>query len=412
MVDADSYSRWLNMQKALLHLILWVLIPFCFIAATVGVLKLFTSKHFKIQNPKFKIQNGISQGWSRAIKLSLLGICTALLIVACGGNTANKATIGGAANTGLAANASECRVVKHELGETKVCGQPQKVVAFGPYMLDLLLSLGVQPAGYADVFPWHRGTYFDHPSQQIPYLGSRVTSKPLNLGVRDAPSLEILSRLKPDLILSEAGGMESSYPLLSQIAPTLLLEQRTVKDGWQQSIQAIAQALGRSEQVPRVIASHNQLLAAARAELAPVVATHPHLLLLGGNQLSENILVFNRNGYIGGLLADLGFQIESLPSQDKTAQGTFISSELLPSFKAADTVIILGYNLDPNAHEGNVLENQLKNMKQEWSKNALAQSLPASQEGRVYFVTYYLWNGLNGPIGAELILKELHQLLL
>lgn len=354
----------------------------------------------------------VSAYLSRAIKLSLLGFCSTLLIAACSSDAPKQAKSASNTNTGLAAKASECRVVKHELGETKVCGQPQKVVAFGPYMLDLLLSLGVQPAGYADVFPWHRGTYFDKPSQQIPYLGSRVTSKPLNLGVRDAPSLEALSRLKPDLILSEAGGMESSYPLLSQIAPTLLFEHRTVKDRWQQSIQAIAQALGRSEQVPRVIRSHNQLLAAARAELAPVVAAHPHLLLLGGNQLNENILVFNRNGYIGGLLADVGFQIVSLPSQDKTAQGTFVSSELLPSFKAADTVIVLGYNLDPTAHQGNVLENQLKNMKQEWNKNALARSLPASQEGRVYFVTYYLWNGLNGPIGAELILKELRQLLL
>ncbi|WP_250123334.1 iron-siderophore ABC transporter substrate-binding protein [Chroococcidiopsis sp. CCMEE 29] len=400
------------MQQALLHLILWALIPFCFMAATVGVLQLFTNSHFPIQNPKSKIQNGISHGWSPAIKLPLLGICTALLIVACGGDTANKATIGGAANTDLAANASECRVVKHELGETKVCGQPKKVVAFGPYMLDLLLSLGVQPAGYADVFPWHRGTYFDRPSQQIPYLGNRVTSKPLNLGLRDAPSLEALSQLKPDLILSEAGGMESRYPLLSQIAPTLFFEHRIIKDRWQQSIQAIAQALGRSEQVPRVIASHNQLLAAARAELAPVVAAHPHLLLLGGDQLNQNIRLFDRNEYVGGLLADVGFQIVALPGQENTERATFISLEVLPSLKAADTIIVLGYALDPKAHQGNVLENQLKNLKQEWSKNALAQSLPASQEGRVYFVTYYLWNGLNGPIGAELILKELHQLLL
>ncbi|MEM6840215.1 MAG: hypothetical protein AAGF66_13175 [Cyanobacteria bacterium P01_H01_bin.119] len=37
----------------------------------------------------------------------------------------------------------------------------------------------------------------------------------------------------------------------------------------------------------------------------------------------------------------------------------------------------------------------------------MAQSLTASQENRVYFTTFYKWNGLNGPIGAELILEQL-----
>jgi iron complex transport system substrate-binding protein len=38
--------------------------------------------------------------------------------------------------------------------------------------------------------------------------------------------------------------------------------------------------------------------------------------------------------------------------------------------------------------------------------------MPASKENRVYFVTLYLWRGLQGPIGTELILDELRQLLL
>jgi ABC-type Fe3+-hydroxamate transport system substrate-binding protein len=89
------------------------------------------------------------------------------------------------------------------MGETQVCGQPQKIVALSPHLLDLLLSLDHQPAGYAEVFPFHKGKYFDNPSQQIPYLGDRVTSQPINLGNRNEPSLERLIKLKPDLILGE-----------------------------------------------------------------------------------------------------------------------------------------------------------------------------------------------------------------
>ena len=54
---------------------------------------------------------------------------------------------------------------------------------------------------------------------------------------------------------------------------------------------------------------------------------------------------------------------------------------------------------------------QVQTIKQSWEANAIAQSLTASQENRVYFATFYKWNGLNGPIGAELILEQLRQFL-
>ncbi|NET38166.1 MAG: ABC transporter substrate-binding protein [Cyanothece sp. SIO1E1] len=55
------------------------------------------------------------------------------------------------------------------------------------------------------------------------------------------------------------------------------------------------------------------------------------------------------------------------------------------------------------------LEERATQVRQE---NAIAQSLTASQENRVYFATFYKWNGLNGPIGTELILEQLRQFLL
>lgn len=62
--------------------------------------------------------------------------------------------------------------------------------------------------------------------------------------------------------------------------------------------------------------------------------------------------------------------------------------------------------------ENRVEKHQVQSIKQDWEENAIAQSLTASQEDRVYFATFYKWNGLNGPIGAELILEELRQFLL
>ena len=60
----------------------------------------------------------------------------------------------------------------------------------------------------------------------------------------------------------------------------------------------------------------------------------------------------------------------------------------------------------------NFNKNQLLEIKQAWQENAIAQSLDASQAGRVYFIPAYLCLGLPGTIGTELYLEELEQQLL
>lgn len=66
------------------------------------------------------------------------------------------------------------------MGETEICGQPQKVVLLGPCCLEQVLALGVQPAG--DHIALHQGDY-DDPSEQIPDLGDRVTTHQCWLGL-------------------------------------------------------------------------------------------------------------------------------------------------------------------------------------------------------------------------------------
>lgn len=354
-----------------------------------------------------------SSSVSRAITLLMLGTFTTVLIVACNGNASNRITSGDTANSTLSFRSSNCRIVKHDMGETQVCGQPQKIVALSPHLLDLLLSLNRQPAGYAEVFPFHKGKYFDNPSQQIPYLGDRITSQPMNLGNRDEPSLERLIKLKPDLILGEVGNNRQAYGLLSQIAPTLLWEDRTAKGKWQQSIRQLAQAVGDEKQAEAVIAAYNQRLTAARAEFAPIAAAHPHLLLLGANRLSSDLAIVNGDGYLDELLEGLGFQFVSAPLRANVARVTSVSLELLPQLGTADIIFILGHDLSPDRRNlTSVLDSQTSAIQQEWNNNAIAQTLKASKENRVYFVTYYLWNGFNGPLGAELIVNQLRQLLL
>jgi len=352
----------------------------------------------------------------------VLSVLTVVLIVGCGLWTSNNSGENQAVDSSTQSSTSDCRAIKHDLGETEICGQPHKVVALSVYNLDLLLSLNTQPVGYAAPLNFYLGKIFDNPAQQIPYLGTRITNQPVNLGKSGEPSLEKLAVLKPDLIVGEVGNA-NSYDLLSQIAPTLLWKNRGWKSQWQKNLRTIAAALGNKAKAEEVIQEYEARITDARAEFADVVAANPKLLLLGSHRLDEGVGMIGADSYLEELLSGVGFQVISQPPANINLNGP-ISVEALPMLNDADTIIILGYNLDTSdglenpdqsANESvsdQVEKHQVQTIKQDWEENAIAQSLTASKEDRVYFATIYKWIGLSGPIGAELVLEQLRQFLL
>ena len=306
---------------------------------------------------------------------------------------------------------ADCRTIQHEMGETEICDQPQNVVVLGSSLLELLLSLDIQPAGFADRFAFHSGDY-DNPTQQIPYLGKWVTSQPANVGLIFSPSLEAIAKAQPDLILGSVNN-EAQYETLSQIAPTLLFEWFDTEA----NLRTIAAAVGRPERVDPLLAAMEQQVTSAQAEFAPVVAEHPNVLMLISNpQMTQLTLLPGRFSFCETLVVDLGFQLVHFPGTAESAlnQPVPFSLETLPQLNEADSIILLGYNDQVNqlTDMDEFEQHQLQNLPQQWEENAIAQSLDASQAGRVYFLPLYLCGAAPGPIGTELYLNELREQLL
>lgn len=348
---------------------------------------------------------------SRLLKYGLLGT-SLLVLMACGNSDLNRSSPD--------VDNSQCRIVKHDLDQVEVCGHPQTIVVLSSHMLDLLLALGEQPDALAGPIGLVKEDVFQNPAQQIPYLGTQVTTQPVNLGSGQAPSMEKITALNPDLILAEAGRNADSYQLFSKIAPTLLWKDRTAKGKWKTTLKGLAKALGKEEKIQPVIAAYNQELDQTKTKLAPIAAQYPKILILGSNDLNSNINIIPPDSYLGDLFEQLGFQVMTLPNTKGPFVNVPISIEALPQLNEADIIIVLGYNLDakerPNLKQGSIDKaiesHQSQSIRKSWEENAIAQSLTASKEGRVYFATYYKWNGLNGPTGTKLILEQLRQFLL
>lgn len=333
-------------------------------------------------------------------------ITTSFILFACAGSTNRHST--GPTTVSDSSSPANCRPVQHELGEAEICGQPQRIVVLGAYFLESLVALNIQPVGYADNVPFHRGDY-TNPGEQIPYLGNRITQPLKNVGLAFQPSIEAIVKLQPDLIIG-TDDFSEPYENLSRIAPTLMLDYDDPKG----NLRIIAEAINQPKQAEQLLAQTQQKIEKAREAFTPLVATHPRVLLLTSSPQLQNIRLSNSAGLCSSLVEELGFKSAAPPGFDnsRSLSLTPISIESLSNFKDADLVILLGDNYSEIKHVNSFREHQLLSLRQAWSNNAIAQALKASKAEQVYFIPAYLCLGLPGPIGTELYLKELKQQLL
>ncbi len=160
----------------------------------------------------------------------------------------------------FSATASAGTVVTHDAGELRIEGTPQRIVALNWWLAEHLLALGVTPVGVAEVEGY--GKWVAEPP-----LPESVKS----VGRRQAPNLEAIRSLEPDLILV-SGHLMAAVPALQTIAPTLV--QTTYEAGsspWDKArehLVSLGQVLDREERARAVIAQAEQDLADTRQRLS------------------------------------------------------------------------------------------------------------------------------------------------
>jgi iron complex transport system substrate-binding protein len=345
-----------------------------------------------------------SIGTIALIRSLTIAVLTVITITACQ-DRVNRSSVSPTSNSTSSSN--ECRNFEHEMGTTKVCGQPQRIVVLGPYYLDPLLSLGVQPVAYADHAVLHQGDYYDRPSQQIPYVGDRITQPIANVGLAYNPSIEAMVKVKPDLIIGSNDMNAQQYETFDQIAPTLLLKWNETEA----NLRTIAKSVNRSQKAERVWQEHQRRIAATRKKLAPLVAKYPKVLVIDSEQL-QYIELVDSTVHCGSILEELGFKLVLPPGWVESNFERAISLEILPQLNEAELIILLSDSSQESDGSDNSKQSKLPELKQAWSENAIAQSLDASKAGRVYSLPSYLCFGFHGAIGTELYLEKLKQQLL
>lgn len=187
---------------------------------------------------------------------TLLRLVLVLLVavggVACGGDdddsSADGPESGPAAGEGEAGAGEWPVTIEHAYGSTTIESRPERIVSLNVQWTDILLTLGVTPAGYVldrssgeeDIYPWQEGRLDDS------------TEVVMTSGV----PIEQIAALEPDLILvTYIAADQAAFDQIADVAPTIgQLTPGEAVDPWQDMTEVAGRALGEAERAEEVVA--------------------------------------------------------------------------------------------------------------------------------------------------------------
>lgn len=276
---------------------------------------------------------------------------------------------------------------EHDLGLTDDRGETLRLskpatrpAAISTFGADVALALGTPPVAVTD-----------YGIQGVPdYLASRLAGVP-GLGPRHQPNLEVLSSVRPDLVIAVRRYTEKDSDQIESIAPLLALDLITAEDSLR-AVELAGQALGTPAKATALNTRFMERLRAL-ATGNKGRATETVALLTSG---SETPFVYYDHFLPTALLEHLGFDNVGGHSPNPASGiplGYRISLEALLELNP-DTILLL-----PTSRQ------------RAFTMNPIWPYLKAVRNNRVYEVPHY-WKEGAGPIARERILNDIQRLLL
>lgn len=316
----------------------------------------------------------------RWLGLSLLASLTFSLVAACGGDTSQQSS------TGTQSSASACQTIQHQLGETCVPTNPQRIVATDEIALETSLALGLKPIGAAE--PNLVGSRSRH-------LAGKVDDV-VSLGKTNQLSLERISQLNPDLILGSGFSLENNYDQFSQIAPTVAFNYVDNHHAWQSTLQRVGEMLNRSQQARQQLENYQDRVEKLRREMGDRLDTTEISVV---RFYADGRLEFrDSSSFPGSVLEDVGLPRPEVQYGNSNSDSTYklVSPERLDLLDG-DVMFVA---LDAGAGEAFA----------EFQKDPLWQKLEAVQNNQVFTVDSGYWI-FGNVLAANAILDDLFKYL-
>jgi iron complex transport system substrate-binding protein len=269
--------------------------------------------------------------------------------------------------------------VEDEMGIFKIDGEPQRIVVLEYSFVDALAALDISPVGIAD----------DGQADSVIAQVRERISPWVSVGSRSTPSLEIISSLKPDMIIADFERHQAIYDDLKKIAPTLILKSKgeSYEDNLI-SVAKIGKALNQEEKTLARLKEHNK-----RMDTFAENINSDHTFLFGVAS-SRGFTMHSPKAYAGSVMSRLGLKSAIAQEQDKA----YISATLERLLKANPDYLLVG-----KYGEKTVVDN--------FEKSPLWPLISAVKNKTYTQTNPFLWSKNRGVIAAEIMAAELQLLI-
>jgi len=269
--------------------------------------------------------------------------------------------------------------VEHELGTLVLPDAPKRIVVLEYSFIDALAAIGISPIGVADDLD---------PDRIIPEVRNLLEPW-TSVGMRSQPSLEVIARLRPDLIIGDVYRHRVSYEDLSKIAPTILLKSRgeSYFDALK-SAEVIGKVVGKEQMMLDRLAQHKKIM-------------DDYRLRFNSDDTMQFTTVNERGMWMHGPLSFTGSLFNYLGL--KAALPELQDSHLIQ----ANLEVLLRVNPDWLFY----VKSKPDNVLQSWKHNPLFKLLKINKTQQMVEVSSSLWSLNRGMLAAEGIVKELDNII-
>ncbi|MEK8132222.1 Fe(3+) dicitrate ABC transporter substrate-binding protein [Paenibacillus filicis] len=311
---------------------------------------------------------------NRTLRLSIL-LVFVLALAACGQSPASQSAAPQTSPAPAAPAATDAKItVEDAQGTVTLPKKPERIVTMDFSFTDMLVTLGVQPVGIAD-----DGTpdlFMDSVKSQLKTYTS--------VGSRYEPNIELISSLKPDLIIVDINKHKNALTQLKSVAPILVLND--FQADYEQMLKnyiITAKAVGKEAEGQKRLKEHE-----AKMEQAKQKIKNAKLTVLPAVVNPKGFFGHSDHSYSGSMVHMLGF---TDPLKNNAAYPQLTLEQLV----------------ETNPQALFLMPTEKTTIVNEWEKNPLWNKIDAVANKKVFTVERRDWSLSRGMLGSEKIAEDI-----
>ncbi|MBE1443757.1 ABC transporter substrate-binding protein [Paenibacillus sp. OAS669] len=305
-----------------------------------------------------------------------LSLVLAISLAACGQTAGNsgQSRQAGQGSSPSAAPAEGKITVEDAQGTVTLPKKPERIVTMDFSFTDMLVTLSVQPVGIAD--DSNKDLFMDVVKNQLKSYTS--------VGSRYEPNIELISSLKPDLIIVDINKHKNALPQLKAIAPILVLND--FQADYEQMLKnyiITSKAVGKEAEGKKRLEEHQAKMEAAKKKIKDA-----NLAVLPAVVNPTGFFGHSDHSYSGSMLKMLGF---TDPLKSDTAYPQLTLEQLV----------------ETNPQALFLMPTDKVTIVNQWETNPLWKKIDAVAKNKVYTVERRDWSLSRGMLGSEKIAEDI-----